>query len=82
MRPHKEPRNAADRFQSADMGRDPVRQALRSGRFGVGETRRAQHRHENQRRTPLTGEAVDDDQHGIACVVPPTASRQRRGSGA
>ena len=66
---HQELRNAADGFQGAGMGRDPVRQALRPGGFRVGKARCAQHRHENLRRAPLAGEPVHDDRHRVAGIV-------------
>ncbi len=66
---HQELRHAADGFQGAGMGRDPVRQALRPRCFRIGKARRTQHRHENLCRAPLAGEPVHDDRHRVAGVV-------------
>ena len=66
---HQELGNAADGFQGAGMGRDPVRKALRPGSFCVGKARRTQHRHEYLRRAPFAGEPVHDDRHRVAGIV-------------
>ena len=66
---HQKPGNAANGFQGADMGCDPVREALRPRGFRVGEARCAQHRHENLCFAPFAGEPVDDDRHRVARVI-------------
>ena len=66
---HQELGHAADGFQGAGMGRDPVRQALRPRCFRIGKARRTQHRHEYLCRAPLAGEPVHNDRHRVAGVV-------------
>ena len=51
-------RHAAQEFQRAHVRADPVRQALRPARLGVGVVRRAQHGDEHLRRAQLAGAAV------------------------
>jgi hypothetical protein len=58
---HNEFGNPADRLEGAHVGVDPVRQRLRPGRPGEGETGGAQHGDEDLRHADFAGEAVDDD---------------------
>jgi len=51
-------RHAAQEVQRAHVRTDPVRQALRPARLGVGIVRRAQHGDEHLRRAQLAGAAV------------------------
>ena len=55
-------RDTAEELQHPNMGADPVRQALRSGRLGIGVIRCAEDADEDLRCPNLAGLAVDDVQ--------------------
>ena len=55
-----ESRSVIEKPERPLMRGDPVRQALRPGRLGVGVVRRAQHRDEHLRRARLARVPVDD----------------------
>ncbi len=61
--------HAADRFERAHMGVDPVGQRLRPARVREGEARRAQHGDENLRLAHFAGQPVDHDRHAVAGVI-------------
>lgn len=66
---HDQRRHAADRLERADMSADPIGQALRPGRLRIGQARGAQHRDEDLRSAPLTGEAIDHHRDAVARIV-------------
>ena len=76
---HEKLRNAADRFEGADMGVDPIGQRLRPGRPRKSEARRAEHGDEDLRHADFAGEPIDDDRHAVAGVIDeqPFARRMR-----
>src|SRR3954471_22452118 len=57
---HQQSRHRPVEPEHPDMRANPVRQALRPARLGIGQVRRAEHADEDLRQAHLSGERVDD----------------------